>query len=188
MIWNYEIDEINNGYTETKEAYCCVMCEKKFEKGRIYNEGDLLFDAQGAMKSHIKKVHGSIANYLLQQTSAVTGLSEIQNQLLNCLLEGKSDKEIGKELGIAQSTVRNHRFKLREKEKQAKLYLALMQSISQETSKPISTSDTGDIEEIRESATMVDDRYNISDQERKKTIATYMDANGGLKQFPAREK
>lgn len=188
MIWNYELDEIINGFAETKDHYYCVMCEKTFEKGRIYKEKDLLFDAQGAVKAHIDNEHGNTASYLLQQTSAVTGLSDIQNQLLQYLLEGKTDKEIGEKLGIAQSTVRNHRFKLREKEKQAKLFLALMESISRETSRPISKSDTGDIEELRESATMVDDRYSISDQERKKTIATYMDENGALKQFPAREK
>ena len=35
---------------------------------------------------------------------------------------------------------------------------------------------------------MVDDRYDITDEERQKAIATYMDENGGIKQFPAREK
>lgn len=188
MIWNYELNEINNGYKETEKEYCCVMCEEKYEKGRVYEDRKLLYDAKGAINKHIKSSHNNVANYLLKQEPAVTGLTDIQNQLLQCILDGKSDKEIGSELGIAQSTVRNHRFRLREKEKQAKLFLALMESITNVTSTTIEKSDTGTIEEIHESATMVDDRYNISDREREKTIATYMDGNGALKQFPAKEK
>lgn len=34
----------------------------------------------------------------------------------------------------------------------------------------------------------VTDRYNITDKEREKTIKTYIDENGAIKQFPAREK
>ena len=63
-----------------------------------------------------------------------------------------------------------------------------MNSISIETKSSIEKSDTGNIEELHAAATMVDDRYNISDQERKKTIQTYMGENGVLKQFPSREK
>ncbi len=188
MIWNYDLNEIKAGYHETDELFECVMCQQAFEKGRIYEVAQLLYDAKGAIKQHILKAHNNVASYLLKQPPAVTGLSEIQNHLLQCLLERKSDQEIGEKLGIAQSTVRNHRFKLREKEKQAKLFLALMQTIASETNRTIEKSDTGEIEELHATATMVDDRYNISDQERKKTIETYMDENGAVKQFPAREK
>jgi hypothetical protein len=188
MIWNYDLEEIIEGYHETKERFCCVMCEQEYEKGRIYNENNQLYDAKGAIEYHVKNVHNNVASFLLKQESAVTGLSDIQNQLLSCLLAGKTDKEIGSELGIAQSTVRNHRFKLREREKQAKLFLALMQSIAQETNKTIEKSDTGDVEELHATATMVDDRYCISDKERAKVKETYMDENGALKSFPAREK
>lgn len=188
MIWNYELEEIIDGYSETKEQLMCVMCEQKYERGRIYSENQSLYDAEGAIKQHVKNAHNNIASYLLSQESALTGLSDIQNQLLRCLLNGMTDQEIGVELGIAQSTVRNHRFKLREKEKQSKLFLALMNSIAKETKRTIEKSDTGNIEELHATATMVDDRYNISDQERMKTIQTYMDETGALKQFPSKEK
>lgn len=188
MIWNYDLNEIKAGYHETEDLFECVMCQQSYEKGRIYEEEQLLYDAKGAMKQHITKAHNNIATYLLKQPPQVIGLSEIQIQLLQCLLDRKTDQEIGEKLGIAQSTVRNHRFKLREKEKQAKLYLALMQTIASETNRTIEKSDTGEIEELHSTATMVDDRYSISDQERKKTIETYMDENGAIKQFPAREK
>ena len=68
------------------------------------------------------------------------------------------------------------------------MFLALMQSLERKTRSSIGSSDAGAIEELHVSATMVDERYNITEQERLKTIQTYMDENGALKQFPAREK
>jgi Uncharacterized protein conserved in bacteria len=52
----------------------------------------------------------------------------------------------------------------------------------------IRQSDSGLIEEIHQSATMIDDRYTITEEDRNKTIKTYMNENGSLKQFPAKEK
>lgn len=188
MIWEYNLDEIQKGYHEDEESYVCIICGEVFKKGLIYKVGDNLYDALGAVKIHFKLKHKSIVEYLLNQESSVTGLSDMQNKLLNLLLNKKSDKEISKELGIAQSTVRNHRFKLREREKQSKMFLALMQSLEEETNKPIGKSDKGKLEEVPVSATMVDYRYNITDKEYEKTIASYMDENGALKNFPSKAK
>lgn len=188
MIWNYTLPEILNGYLEKENISTCVMCGKQYEKGRIYEIDNILYDSYGAIKQHIKNKHENIATYLLQKELTLTGISEVQRQILKLIIAGKTDKEISNEVGIAPSTVRNHRFKLREKEKQAKLFLALMNSLEIETSNTIEKSDTGVIEDIHLTATMVDDRYNITDKDREKTIATYMDDNGALKQFPAKEK
>lgn len=188
MIWNYKLDEILTGYQENEEGYRCVICNACYTKGRIYNLGGELYDANGAVRKHFKEEHRSVAAYLLEQELNLTGVSEIQRNLLKLILEGKSDKEISEQLGIVHSTVRNHRFKLREKEKQSKLFLALMMSLEKETSKDIEKTDQGILEEHHQTATMVDDRYDITDDERRKVILTYMDENGGLKQFPAREK
>ena len=188
MIWNYSINEIVNGYVEDTECFTCVLCEKTFEKGKIYTIEEQLYDAYGAVRHHIKTRHKSVANYLLQQELSLTGISEVQHEILVALLAGKNDKDITSQLGIAASTVRNHRFKLREKEKQAKLFYALMESLEKETENKIGASDQGMIEEIHETATMVDLRYNITSREREKTIETYMEKDGTLRQFPAKEK
>ena len=46
--------------------------------------------------------------------------------------QGKSDKDIQKELEIgSSSTIRNHRFVFREKERQAKVFLALMELLNE---------------------------------------------------------
>ena len=128
------------------------------------------------------------ADYLLNQELTLMGISEVQRQILKLVSEGKSDKEISHIIGIAQSTVRNHKFKLREKEKQAKLYLALMNSLEEKINNNIAMTECGAIEEIHQTATMIDDRYSITEKDKEKTIKTYIDENGALKQFPAKEK
>lgn len=187
-FWNSSVNEIVMGYKESREAYQCTFCESIYEKGRIFTMNDTLYDAFGAVNQHCKAEHGFTADYLLSQEPSLLGISEIQQQILSMMSEGRDDRTIANIAGIAPSTVRNHRFKLREKEKQAKLYLALMQSLEDKTSRSINQSDAGVIEEIHQSATMIDDRYNITDEEREKVIKAYMNVNGALIQFPAKEK
>ncbi|MGB8454606.1 MAG: DUF2087 domain-containing protein [Anaerocolumna sp.] len=187
-IWNSSLKEIVMGYKENKNSFICTFCGKEFEKGDIFTMNDKLYDAYGATKGHLKIEHGLTVDYLLNQEASLIGISEVQQQILKLLSEGKDDKTIAHIVGIAQSTVRNHRFKLREKEKQAKLFLALMQSLEEKTKCSISQAETGVIEEVHQSATMIDERYNITIEDRDKTIKAYMDENGALNQFPAKEK
>lgn len=187
-MWKSTIDELVNGYREEEDRYVCVFCGKSYVKGSIYTIQDSLFDAYGAIRRHKEIEHGDTVDYLLDHNTSLTGISDVQQQILKLMSLGKDDKEISKEVGIAQSTVRNHRFKLREKEKQAKLYLAMMQSLEDKTKRSINQTDAGIIEEIHATARMVDDRYSITDQEHEKTVQTYMDENGAIKQFPAKEK
>jgi hypothetical protein len=187
-IWNSSVEEIVMGYKENESFYFCTFCGKEYEKGHIFTLNGKLYDAFGAVNEHRKIEHGFTADYILSQESSLVGISEVQQQILKLMSDGKDDKTIAQIVGIAQSTVRNHRFKLREKEKQAKLFLALMQSLEEKTKRSINQADSGLIEEIHQSATMIDDRYNITVEEREKTIKTYMDENGALKQFPAKEK
>jgi DNA-binding CsgD family transcriptional regulator len=187
-IWNSTVEEIVMGYKENTDSYLCTLCGKEFEKGQIFTLKDKLYDAFGRVKEHHKTEHGSSVDYLLSMGASLIGISEVQQQILKLMSEGKEDKAIAQIVGIAQSTVRNHRFKLREKEKQAKLYLALMQSLEDKTKRSIKQADSGVIEEIHQSATMIDDRYNITDEDRNKTIKAYMNESGALNQFPAKEK
>jgi hypothetical protein len=84
---------------------------------------------------------------------------------------------IAQRLGISSSTVRNHRFKLKEKQRQATVFISIM-SLLQEP--PLLPPHKG--------ATMLDDRYAITASEREKIIATYFDEAGFIKQFPSKEK
>lgn len=187
-LWNLSIEEIVAGYEEKEESYCCAFCGQSYKKGIIYKGEDTLYDAYGKIKQHVQSKHGCAVDYLLKEPANLVGISQVQQQILKLMSEGMNDKEIAHEVGIVPSTVRNHRFKLREKEKQAKLFLALMQSLQEKTNKAINESDSGKIEELHISATMVDDRYTITEKDRQKTIKTYMDETGAIKQFPTKEK
>lgn len=188
QIWNSSVEEIVIGYKESKDSYLCTICGMEFEKGSIFTLKDKMYDAYGAVMEHHKVEHGLTVDYLLSRESSLIGVSEVQQQILRLMSEGKDDKTIAQIVGIATSTVRNHRFKLREKEKQARLFLALMKSLEEKSKRSISQADSGKIEEIHPSATMIDARYNITEEDTEKTIKTYMNESGALNQFPAREK
>ncbi len=188
QFWNSSIENIKNGYVESKEQYKCLICDEVFIKGRIYEINSYLYDARMGMELHIKNAHNSMLNYLLNMNKSYTGITEVQRELIVLIAQGLNDKEIASKLGVAESTVRNHRYKLREKEKQAKLFLAMMDLLSENTSKSISKMDNEEICDAHNSATTLDDRYNITDKEKDQTIKNYMTEEGALKNFPAKEK
>lgn len=187
-FWNSSIDEIKRGYIEEDGNIKCLVCGEIFTIGRIYEIDGKLYDAWKTAEFHIKEKHNSMLNYLLNMNSSFTGISEVQKSVLECLAMGLSDKEIAVKLGVANSTIRNHRYKLREKEKQAKLFLAMMDLLAQDTNRNINTLDNINICDPHKTATTLDDRFNITDEEKAKVIASYMDTNKGLKSYPAKEK
>lgn len=188
ILWEESLDAIVRGFREDEETYGCVLCGQIYEKGRIYEEGGQLYDAFGAVRKHVRGRHGCTADYLLERNAELTGITDTQRTILRLMAEGADDKTIAAKVGIAYSTVRNHRYKLREKEKQAKLFAALMESMERKTRRPIELTDEGRIEDLHNTASMVDSRYNITAEETAKAVKTYMDENGAIIQFPAREK
>lgn len=132
MSLDYPVEVIEKGYSEENRHYCCLLCGDEVEKGVIYPVGDVFFEDWRYMEHHIEKAHGSVFELLLSGGKDQTGLSDQQTKLLFLIYEGKTDKEIQKELKIgSMSTIRNHRFSLRKKEKQAKTLLVLMNLLKQ---------------------------------------------------------
>lgn len=188
LFWDATIEEVKRGFIEGKENYKCIICKEEFAKGRIYEIDSMLYDAKKSIEIHIEKSHGSSLEYLLGMNNSFIGISEVQRDLLVLMASGLTDKEIAFKLGVAQSTIRNHRFKLREKEKQARLFLAIMELISRGTNKKINILEKATLCDAHKTATTLDDRYNITDKERESTLKNYMDENGAIKTYPAKEK
>ncbi len=188
LLWNASIEEVKNGFVEDDQGYRCIICEEVFQKGRIYEINSALYDARRATEIHIEERHGSMLEYILGMNSAFTGLSDVQRKLLTSMSEGMSDKETAARLGVAQSTIRNHRYKLREKERQAKLFLAMLDLLSKSTNSKINKLDKEVICDAHKTATSIDDRYNITDKEKSNVIKNYISPEGALKSYPAREK
>lgn len=188
LLWGATIEEVKNGFIENDQEYKCIICEETFQKGRIYEINSKLYDSRKTIEFHIEERHGSMLEYLLGMNSVFTGLTDVQKQLLTLISQGLLDKEVAVKLGVAQSTVRNHRYKLREKEKQAKLFLAIMDLLSKNTNKNINKLDKEVICDAHKTATAIDDRYNITDKEKKDAIETYINNEGALKGYPSKEK
>lgn len=180
-FWEASLDEIVKGYRWDKEQkHCiCMICGRTFENGIIYPVGDLLLHAEKATISHIQREHRSMFYHLLHMDKKLTGLTDIQKEILQHFYEGSTDQEIiAKQEGInSASTIRNYRFKLREREKQAKIFLALMMSLKSES----------EFVPIHRTAKFVDDRYMITQDETEKVIKSYF-KDGRLKAFPVKEK
>lgn len=124
--------DLKQGYTETEEYYTCLFCGETAEKGIVYREGHRLLLAEKYLRRHIETAHGSVFASLLNLDKKHTGLTEHQKNLLRLFYAGKSDGAIQDELGIGSvSTIRNHRFSLKEKERQARIFLTLMELLAE---------------------------------------------------------
>ena len=177
LFWNSSPEELMRGYLDSDREYICLICEKHFHKGVIYPDDDRLLEARLAVESHLAQEHGSMFDYLLGLDKKFTGLSEVHQQLLRSFHKGETDKDIAARQGISASTVRNHRFKLKERERQARIFLALMGLLDAEP----------EFVTIHKGATMVDDRYAITLEEEQKLLDKYV-KEGRLTSFPTKQK
>jgi len=132
LFWNATFEDLKCGYIQEEGHYACLLCGKIIEKGIVYPEEGVLYEAQRSMQRHIEQVHQSVFDYLSQLDKKVTGLTEHQTRLIQLFYQGKSDEDVQKELGIGSaSTIRNHRFTLKEKERQSKVYLVMMELLKE---------------------------------------------------------
>lgn len=185
QFWNASIDELKRGYTQEEDHYICLLCGEKVEKGLIYPVVERFYDAERYMRHHINGVHQSVFDHLIQLDKKETGLSDHQNRLLQLFFQGLSDAEIQKEMGIGSaSTIRNHRFALKEKERQAKIFLVLMELLKEKDQHAPRYIN------VHKTATMVDERYDVSQVESDKIIKNYFPEgiDGPLKTFSMKEK
>ena len=172
-------DDLKRGYLfdPTQDKFSCLGCGFKTEPGQIYRAADAYYDAEKFMRIHIETEHGSPLQILLQLDKRWTGLTELQTQLISLFSDGVNDQEITSQLGTGSvSTIRNHRFLLREKLKQAKCFLAigeLMEELSQ----------------TKSTAPVAKETVSVSAAEQK-ILAIYFPQGieGPLATYPGREK
>ncbi len=185
LFWNADLKDMQRGYFYDSKtgAYTCLICGQLMEKDQVYPYKDNFYNAHKRMELHIEEVHGGVFDFMMSLNKSYTSLSDSQKNVLTLMHQGQSDLEIAKELGITSSTIRNYRFKFKEKEKQAKVLLSIFANLGNDTAKdpnPVITPHLG--------ATQVDDRYNITEKDTIKTLENYFDSNGALLTFPSKEK
>lgn len=181
------IDELKNGYIFDidTDSYICNTCKKVFEVGEIYSFDGRFFEAYRAIKMHLSIEHGDYLKQLLYTKSKYNTLTDNQKELLFLIYSDKSDKEIAKILEVSPSTVRHQRFMFREKAKQAKMFLAIYEQVMERKS-----SIDEMIIPVHNSATMVDDRYVITEKEKEQILETVFESLSPLKlkTFSRKEK
>ncbi|WP_255452257.1 DUF2087 domain-containing protein [Sporosarcina sp. ANT_H38] len=176
MSLDYPLEVMEKGYSEESRHYRCLVCGEEVEKGVIYPVGDVLFADWRYMEHHIERTHGSVFELLLSGGKEQTGLSDQQSKLLSLIYAGKSDKEIQQELKIgSMSTIRNHRFSLRKKEKQAKNLLALMNLVKRQ-------------QELVIDVPSIDKPIEKSFEPSKELASYFSEEDGRLKTFRLKEQ
>lgn len=178
---NLTIEQLVNGFEDRDDMYNCLFCEQQYDKLEVFPVDGRFFTALKMIKQHHKEVHGSVFDALLQLDKKHTGLSDIQIELLELFAQGLPDKEIVQHTSAnSLSTIRQHRFKLKEKEKQAKIFLAIMQAFE----------GIEQYEPIHKGAKQVDERFAITADEKKKVLETYYKdgLDRPISTFPSKEK
>ena len=126
---NVSVLDIENGFFQdgNSHAYICLFCDTRFEDGVVYPFDNVLLLPERAVQRHVADSHGDVFNVLLDLGKTHTGLSEIQQALMRHIYNGFTDRQIaGKLGGKSPSTVRNHRFQMRKRKKEAQVFLAIM--------------------------------------------------------------
>jgi hypothetical protein len=173
------IAELKKGFRllASVNRFDCLFCGYHTEQGVIYQiSPDVFYDAEKAMCYHISQIHESPLQTLLQLDKRWTGLTELQTRLVEHFAAGNSDQRVMELIGAGSiSTIRNHRFLLREKLKQAKVLFAISELIDQQN----------------ESQPTKDPRpHQAESVETQKVLSTYFPQgiDGPLATFPSREK
>ena len=179
-------NDLAAGYTASGTRFECLFCDHRTQKGHVYRCGDDLVEAELAMGRHLDSDHGSVFDALLGLGKKGTGLSETQRAMLGHFHAGRTDREIQPLAGgISLSTIRNHRFILREKARQAKVFLALMDLLEAGAQDPGAR-----FIEIPGRKSAADERFAITRREYAKIIqGQFPDGpDGRMVRFPKKEK
>ncbi len=124
-------------------------------------------------------------DYLLELDKKQTGLTDLQKELIRGFADNLSDNEMMSRTGAGSaSTIRNHRFVLKEKAKQAKLLLAIIEMMEQ------GAVAAPRFVPVHRTATQVDERYAITEEEYAELLKQYFPdgPEGPLASFPRKEK
>ena len=181
--FNVSVDELKQGYTKAGGVFQCLFCGQRYLSGDVYAFGSRFVEAGTAIGLHIEQAHHSVFDVLIAEDKKITGLSNVQSELLSCFYSGMPDKEIAAKTNTSPSTVRYQRFNLKEKARQAKVFLALFELMEERAKdEPKLKAHAG--------ATMVDERYMMSEEEEQKIIGTFFASLNPLvlKSFPPKEK
>jgi len=189
LFWNASTEELKRGYTQQDGVYTCLSCGEAFEAGVIYPINKSFYEAKKAVEIHIESQHPPIFEYYLNMGRVYTGLSTAQTELSKLFYAGYSDKEIVAITGAnSASTIRNQRFAIREKYKQAKILVAITELMEEKMKNPTPVKEK--LVDFHPTANAIDERFAITQAEKDEVLARYFSPDNKLliKGFPVKEK
>ena len=183
-IHRASIEELRQGYIcdAEKRLYDCLFCQFETVWGRIYQHDDQFEDAELTMQNHIHKEHGSSFEFLISMDKENHGLTVNQRQILQLIYQGKPDAEIARMTGKAPSTIRNVRYVLKEKFKETKVFMAIIEELYEKLDHSVEKMMT-----FPASVNLPKAHLEITEQEQKQILAKYF-RDSRIEQFPKKEK
>lgn len=185
LFENCSIDDLVNGYTidQSEDELVCLICGKRYHLDEVFPQNQKYFSAHKMIKMHLETEHKGILPYLLGLDKKISGISEQQSKILTMISQGFPDNDIAREIGeISPSTIRNHRFVLREKVRQSRVFLAIMEIVEK------SIQQNKKFIQIHRTAKNIDERYSVTEEENQTMLKTYMNNDGQIIIFPRKEK
>lgn len=181
------VEDLTRGYVfdQTRTAYCCMHCGRTYERGVVYRSEDRLLEAEKAAAGHVAESHGGPLTVLLELGKGVTGISDTQAELLRLLYAGFSDRECAKKLGDrSPSTIRNHRFQLRKRRREAKVLLAVMDLVEARA------ATKHDFVDFHGDLRVQDERTIVTREEAEDILEKAFESEGSmvLRTFPRKQK
>ncbi|MDT8284510.1 MAG: hypothetical protein RQ767_03210, partial [Thermovirgaceae bacterium] len=160
------IGELSEGVMEDPETHewVCMSCGKTFAPGEVFQADGRFWEAKAAALLHAQREHGPQFLNLLKLMHQWKGVSDTQEHLLEAFFRGEDDASIARDLGISRSTVRNHRFRMKERARHAKAFLAMM-GILEKNQKPGAR-----LVDFPANTRMADDRFALTEEEYERII------------------
>ena len=121
-----ENSEMTHGYRLKNHHYQCRYCPVTFAADEVYPQDGHFFTAETTIRQHVAQIHHGALAALVAQPAGQLGVSSSQQTVLQLFAQGLSDTVIAQRLKVSPSTIRNYRFKFREKAQQAQQFLAAM--------------------------------------------------------------
>ncbi len=183
---NTTVDDLRSGYRRRThpDGFQCVHCGRSYEQGVIYPVDEHLYDARRAVEDHVEREHDGPFAALLATGKDGTGLSDIQREVIEASFEGLTDRQIAGRMGRSASTIRNHRFLMRKRLREARAFLAVMEILDEHVQ-------AGErFVRFHPALPVDDDRVMVTEAEARKLLDRFFEGpdHGRLLRFPKKEK
>lgn len=166
------IEDMKHGYIKQNTQFLCLYCNQIYDDSFVYPYNENFAKAEYMIKKHLSSQHGDSVEALLQLDKSETGLTEVQKEFLSLVNQRLSDEAIAEKMNISKSAVRNHRFKLKEKKRQATALIALLDLLETPNKQQIEAAP----------------RLSLTSKNDDKVLTAFLDELGHAVKIPTKEK